>query len=79
MEKKNFAVSGMKCVHCKARVEEAIRALDGVVIASCVKVPAEDDGYSPGQDAKRKPVIPRRNFDARLKIYPRIFRRTRVN
>ena len=33
MEKKNFAVSGMKCVHCKARVEEAIRALDGVVSA----------------------------------------------
>ena len=51
----------------------------GLVIASCVKVPAEDDGYSPGQGAKRKPVIPRRNFDARLKIYPRIFRRTRVS
>ena len=33
MEKKNFAVSGMKCVHCKARVEEAIRALDGVASA----------------------------------------------
>lgn len=30
MTKKIFAVSGMKCVHCKANVENAIQALDGV-------------------------------------------------
>lgn len=33
MEKKIFAVSGMKCVHCKARVEEALKALSGVAAA----------------------------------------------
>ncbi|HBN46084.1 MAG TPA: copper resistance protein CopZ [Prevotella sp.] len=30
MEKKTFAVSGMMCAHCQARVEGALRALDGV-------------------------------------------------
>lgn len=30
MTKKIFAVSGMKCVHCKANVENAIQTLDGV-------------------------------------------------
>lgn len=30
MEKKTFAVSGMKCGHCKARVEGALRTIDGV-------------------------------------------------
>ncbi len=30
MEKKTFAVSGMMCGHCKARVEGALCALDGV-------------------------------------------------
>lgn len=30
MEKKTFAVSGMMCGHCQARVEGALRALDGV-------------------------------------------------
>ena len=33
MEKKVFTVNGMKCVHCKANVESAIRALSGVVSA----------------------------------------------
>ena len=33
MDKKVFTVNGMKCVHCKANVESAIRALSGVVSA----------------------------------------------
>lgn len=33
MEKKIFAVSGMMCGHCKARVEGALCALDGVASA----------------------------------------------
>lgn len=31
METKSYKVNGMACVHCKARVENAIKALDGVV------------------------------------------------
>lgn len=30
MEKKSFIVNGMKCPHCKANVENAIKALKGV-------------------------------------------------
>lgn len=30
MTTKTFAVSGMKCVHCKANVENAVKAIDGV-------------------------------------------------
>ena len=30
MKKKVFAVSGMKCVHCKANVENALKAVAGV-------------------------------------------------
>ncbi len=30
MKKNVFAVSGMKCVHCKANVENALKAVDGV-------------------------------------------------
>ncbi len=30
MTKKVFTVEGMKCVHCEAHVEEALKALDGV-------------------------------------------------
>jgi copper chaperone len=33
METKTFAVSGMKCEHCKAHVEEALKALEGVEAA----------------------------------------------
>lgn len=33
MEKKIFAVNGMMCGHCKARVEGALCALDGVASA----------------------------------------------
>lgn len=33
MEKKIFAVSGMKCEHCELSVENALKALDGVVAA----------------------------------------------
>ncbi len=33
MEKKIFAVGGMMCGHCKARVEGALCALDGVASA----------------------------------------------
>jgi Copper chaperone len=33
METKIFAVSGMKCEHCKAHVEEALKALEGVEAA----------------------------------------------
>lgn len=30
METKSYQVNGMACVQCKARVENAIKALDGV-------------------------------------------------
>lgn len=30
MEKKVFRVNGMKCAHCKANVENAIKSLSGV-------------------------------------------------
>lgn len=30
MKKNVFAVSGMKCVHCKTNVENALKAVDGV-------------------------------------------------
>lgn len=30
METKTFAVSGMKCEHCKANVENALKALKGI-------------------------------------------------
>lgn len=30
METKTFAVSGMKCEHCKANVENALKSLGGV-------------------------------------------------
>ncbi len=30
MEKKTFSVEGMGCVKCKAKVEKALNALDGV-------------------------------------------------
>lgn len=30
MKKQTFAVSGMKCVHCKMHVEDALRAVPGV-------------------------------------------------
>ncbi len=33
MGKKTFAVSGMMCEHCKARVEGALKALAGVMSA----------------------------------------------
>ena len=34
METKTFAVSGMKCEHCKAHVEEALNSLAGVKSAA---------------------------------------------
>ena len=33
MKKNVYAVSGMKCVHCKVNVENALKALNGVVSA----------------------------------------------
>lgn len=33
MEKKTFAVNGMKCGHCVASVEGALKALPGVTMA----------------------------------------------
>lgn len=33
MEKKTFEVIGMKCMHCKANVENAALTLDGVASA----------------------------------------------
>ena len=33
MKKNVYAVSGMKCVHCKANVENVLKALNGVVSA----------------------------------------------
>lgn len=34
METKTFSVSGMMCEHCKANVERALKAIDGVDNAS---------------------------------------------
>lgn len=51
--RKTFDVNGMKCVHCKARVEEVLRGLDGVacVVASveggCVTVDYDESKVSP--------------------------------
>lgn len=46
--KKTFTVNGMKCVHCKARVEAVLRGLDGVVSAvasvECGSVAVDCDG-----------------------------------
>ena len=39
MVQKTFAVSGMKCPHCKAQVEDALRAVAGVQQAE-VNLPA---------------------------------------
>lgn len=39
MVQKTFAVSGMKCLHCKAKVEDALRAVAGVQQAE-VNLPA---------------------------------------
>lgn len=39
MVQKTFAVSGMKCTHCKAKVEDALRAVAGVQQAE-VNLPA---------------------------------------
>ncbi len=33
METKTFTVNGMKCEHCKAKVETAVRGLEGVSAA----------------------------------------------
>ena len=33
MKKNVYAVSGMKCVHCKANVENALKTLNGVASA----------------------------------------------
>ncbi len=33
MEKKKFTVEGMKCAHCEANVEAAVKAVAGVVDA----------------------------------------------
>ncbi len=52
MEKRIYKVEGMKCGHCKATVEEALRALDGVVSAevsldeACVAVEMDCDKVS---------------------------------
>ena len=39
MVQKTFAVSGMKCPHCKAKVEDALRTVAGVQQAE-VNLPA---------------------------------------
>lgn len=39
MVQKTFAVSGMKCTHCKAKVEDVLRAVAGVQQAE-VNLPA---------------------------------------
>ncbi len=55
MEKKTFAVSGMMCGHCKARVEGALLALDGVsgaegdVAGKTVAVEYDADKVTVGQ------------------------------
>ena len=45
--KKTFTVNGMKCMHCKAKVEDALQSLKGV---SVVKVNLEDKSVSVDYD-----------------------------
>ncbi len=33
MEKKTFAVDGMKCCHCEMKVEDRVKGIDGVASA----------------------------------------------
>ncbi len=55
METKTFEVSGMKCGHCKANVENALKALDGVRSANVsladknVTVEYDESTVSPAQ------------------------------
>lgn len=55
MEIKTFEVSGMKCEHCKANVENALRSLRGVqgaeVSLACKNVRVEYDSaaVTPGE------------------------------
>jgi copper chaperone len=55
METKTFAVSGMKCEHCQASVENALKALDGVRSANVslsdknVTVEYDESTISPAQ------------------------------
>lgn len=55
METKTFTVSGMKCEHCKANVEGALKALDGVSCATVsladknVTVEYDEGSVSPAQ------------------------------
>jgi copper ion binding protein len=45
--KKTFMVNGMKCMHCKAKVEDAIQSLKGI---NTVKVNLEDKSASVDYD-----------------------------
>lgn len=38
MESKEFNVTGMKCEHCEAKVEEVLKALPGVASAKADRV-----------------------------------------
>ena len=55
MMNKTFKVDGMKCVHCKANVENAIKSLAGVVSADadldakCVTVDYDESQVAPEQ------------------------------
>ncbi|ERJ74135.1 heavy-metal-associated domain-containing protein [Prevotella melaninogenica] len=55
MKKSVFAVSGMKCGHCKATVENALKTIPGVVSADAnladadVTVEYDDSLVSPSQ------------------------------
>ena len=48
MERKTFGIHGMKCSHCKATVEEAVKALPGVAGAEAsVEEAILTVGYDP--------------------------------
>lgn len=55
MTKNVFKVSGMKCEHCKANVENALQAVDGVQRAevsladACVEVEYDESVVAPDQ------------------------------
>ncbi len=55
MVRKIYSVSGMKCEHCKANVEQSLKSLSGIqdakvsLVDANVTVEFEENGVSPQQ------------------------------
>lgn len=60
MKKNVFAVNGMKCVHCKVNVENALKAVTGVQAAEAslddANVTVEYDENAVTLNGSRKPL-----------------------